>query len=76
MNNNQEALILLGAKLRYLRQQKGWSLRQMDAHCNIEFSNLGQIEKGKVDIRFSTIIRLAKVFNIPPRDLFDYPDQE
>lgn len=69
--NNQEALVLMGAKLRHLRLQKGWSLRQMAANCSIDFSNLGQMEKGRVDVRFSTIMELAKVLGVTPCDLFD-----
>jgi transcriptional regulator with XRE-family HTH domain len=68
---NLEALKTFGFKLCLLRKQKGWSLREMAANCSIDFSNLGQIEKGRVDVRFSTIIQLAKVLDVAPCELFD-----
>lgn len=69
--NKEEQLKIFGNKLRQLREQKGWSLRQMATNCNIDFSNLGQMEKGRIDVRFSTIIQLAKVLNVTPCELFD-----
>ncbi|WP_414649405.1 helix-turn-helix domain-containing protein [Chitinophaga sp.] len=69
--NKLEELKLFGNKLRQLREQKGWSLRQMATNCSIDFSNLGQMEKGRVDVRFSTILELAKVLDVTPCELFD-----
>lgn len=69
--DKQEELKQFGNKLRQLREQKGWSLRQMATNCSIDFSNLGQMEKGRVDVRFSTIIELAKALEVSPCDLFN-----
>lgn len=72
MNTQQlEALKTFGYKLSLLRKQKGWSLRQMATNCSIDFSNLGQMENGRVDVRFSTILELAKVLEVTPCELFD-----
>lgn len=58
-----------GSHLKKLREQKGYSLLDLDYRCDLNESNISKIENGKVDIRLSTIIELAKGLGIKPEEL-------
>jgi transcriptional regulator with XRE-family HTH domain len=69
--NKHEKLSGLGRKVRTFREAKGWSQRDMAANCNIDAADIGRIERGQVDVRYTTIIQLAKVLDVTPCELFD-----
>jgi transcriptional regulator with XRE-family HTH domain len=69
--NKQEKLETFGRNVRTFREAKGWSQRDMAANCNIDSADIGRIERGQVDVRYTTILQLAKVLDITPCQLFD-----
>lgn len=44
----------------------------MAQECNIDYSDLSKIEKGKVDIRVFTLMQLSDALHIPPQKLLDF----
>jgi transcriptional regulator with XRE-family HTH domain len=60
----------LGEKLADLKKAQKLSYRKLAAKCDIDFADLKKYEKG-VDIKFSTLIELAELYNINPKDLID-----
>ena len=44
----------------------------MAQHCNIDYSDISKIEKGKINIQLLTVFELAKGLNIHPKELFDF----
>jgi len=73
--NKDEFLLLFGKKLKKLRKDKSLSLRQLAARCNIDYSDIGKVEKGVRNIQLSTILELAKGLEIHPKELFDFGHQ-
>ncbi|WP_152596427.1 helix-turn-helix transcriptional regulator [Algibacter lectus] len=65
-------LISFGQRLKELRKDRKLSLRQLSIRCNIDYSDISKIEKGKRNIQISTILELAKGLEIHPKELFDF----
>nr|MBK9653501.1 helix-turn-helix transcriptional regulator [Bacteroidota bacterium] len=61
---------MLAARLRELRISKGFSNYEYFAYeHNISRSQYGRYEKGE-DIRFSSLIKLIKAFELTPTEFF------
>ncbi len=48
------------------------SVRQLSFSSNLDPSKLGKIEKGKLDIRFDTLIEIALTYKLKLKDLFNF----
>jgi transcriptional regulator with XRE-family HTH domain len=59
----------LGVNIKRLREAKGLSLRELSYECDIDNSKISKIEKGQINITFTTILQLAKALNITPSEL-------
>jgi transcriptional regulator with XRE-family HTH domain len=69
---DKKVLKKFGENLRNLRKQKGLSLRQMSYACSIDNSKIAKIEKGMVNITFTTLLQLALALDTHPCSLLDY----
>jgi hypothetical protein len=65
---------LLGAFLKKHREEELHieSVRQLSFSSNLDQSKLSKIEKGKIDIRFDTLIELAITYKLQPKQLFNF----
>jgi transcriptional regulator with XRE-family HTH domain len=54
----------LGARIRKLREERGWSQETFAHETGLARSFTSAIELGKKDIRLSTLRRLAEIFGI------------
>lgn len=59
----------LGANIKRLREMKNLSLRELSYACDIDNSKISKIEKGQINITFTTILQLAKALEISPSEL-------
>lgn len=48
---------------------KSLSLRELSYACDIDNSKISKIEKGQINITFTTILQLAKALEISPSEL-------
>jgi transcriptional regulator with XRE-family HTH domain len=62
----------LGNKLKEIRQSNKQSLLEADYNSKFNESNISKYELGKRDLRFSTILDLAKMLKVHPKELFDF----
>lgn len=62
----------LGQRVESLRTQKGYGVREFALLAEIEHHQLINIEKGRVDPRYSTLIKIAKALEIKTKDLLDF----
>jgi transcriptional regulator with XRE-family HTH domain len=62
---------LFGANLKKIRKSKNLSLLEADYDSELNESNISKYENGKRDPRLSTIIKLAKMLKVHPKDLLD-----
>lgn len=59
----------LGAQIKKLREAKNLSLRELSYACDIDNSKISKIEKGHINITFTTILQLAKALEVEPSEL-------
>jgi transcriptional regulator with XRE-family HTH domain len=61
----------LGTRVRSLRLQRHLTQQQLAEMADINEKYIGHIERGRKDIRYSTLYRLADGFRVDVRTLFD-----
>lgn len=66
---------LFGKNLKRIRESKGLSFRKLAQRCDIDYSNLNKIEKGKINISLSTVLELSKGLEVHPKELFDFKSE-
>ena len=71
-NRDIDKLKAFGKHLRELRKCKNLSQQQLEFIANISKNQVGNIERGEVNITLITSIAIAKALDIPLKDLFDY----
>jgi DNA-binding Xre family transcriptional regulator len=69
---DKKVLKRFGENLRKLRKEKGLSLREMSYACSIDNSKIAKIEKGMINITFTTLLQLALALEAQPATLLDY----
>ena len=62
-NNKRQELIEFGRAFRKLRKLFNYSQDTFAAKANIHRSTIGSIERGEINITYSTILTLAKGFD-------------
>lgn len=72
MLNKEEALRTFSNHLKKLREQKGYSIRELANSSNLEYSQVQRIEKGKVNFAFTTLLALSDGLDISPSELLNY----
>lgn len=70
-HSDKRNLIRLGANIKKLREAKGLSFRELSYACDIDHSKVSKIEKGQVNITFTTILQLAKALEVHPSKLLE-----
>ena len=63
---------ILGNQILKYRLEKGFGVRELALLAGIEHHQLINIEKGRVDIRLSTLLKIAKALNLKAKDLLDF----
>ena len=69
---DSDFLIQFGKQLEKLRKKKDLSYRKLAQNCNIDYSDISKIEKGKANITMLTLLELAKGLEIHPKKLLDF----
>lgn len=62
----------LGERIKTLREKKDLGVRAFALLADIEHHQLINIEKGRVDVRYSTIIKISVTLGIEPKDLLNF----
>ncbi|SEN93219.1 DNA-binding transcriptional regulator, XRE family [Chitinophaga rupis] len=69
---DKKLLVKLGARLNELRTEKELSLRQLSYISNLDYSTIGKIEKGQVNITFTTLVELAKALEVELVEILNF----
>lgn len=62
----------LGKHIKKLREQQGKTLLDVSAGCTLSDGRISEIEHGRYNISFGTMIELAKGLEVHPSKLLDY----
>jgi transcriptional regulator with XRE-family HTH domain len=71
-----EIKIQFGKKLRKIRRNKDVTQEQLAELIGVSADFISQIERGLNSPSFETLLKLAEVLEVPPRDLFDFPEEK
>ena len=65
----------LGNNIRAERNRLNYTQEDLESITGILAQHIGRIEKGEIDIRFSTLISILKALKIPFEKLYDINDE-
>jgi len=65
------ALVVFGTRMRARRHALGLSQEKLAARCDLHWSYIGQIERGRRNIGLLNLIRVAEALEINPAELMD-----
>ena len=60
-----------GSHLTQLRKERKLSIHQLANACDMEYSHLQRIEKGKVNLVFTTLVAIAQGLNMSTGELLN-----
>lgn len=63
---------LFGANLKRVRKKRELSLLEADYQSELNESNISKYENGKRDLQLTTIVKLAKMLRVHPKELLDF----
>ncbi len=65
-----------GYKIKFLREQKKYSIEYLANISNIDRTYISDIEKGKRNVSLLIIEKLSKALDVSIQDLFDYTNEK
>lgn len=71
MSTKEKILARFAVHLTRLRKENGLSIRQLAAASGLEYSQIQRIEKGKVNLAFTTLTALAQGLEMDLAELLE-----
>ncbi len=68
---DSECFIRIGKNINRIRKDRGYTIKELGYRCEMEKSNLIPIEKGRINITISTLLKICKALNIELKDLIN-----
>ena len=69
---NNKYLIAFGKHLRQLRKQKGVSMEELALQADVEYTQIANIERGKINTTISTVLAVAEALDVEVSELFRF----
>lgn len=69
---NEELVKAFGSQVRALRKKKKLSMEQLADLADVEYSQIGKIERGIINTTISTAYRLSEALGISLNELFNF----
>jgi len=64
-------LVELGARIKQLRKDRGWTLRDMVVQHDFHLTHWQSFENGKRGLSLPSLLRIAGVLDVPPSKLIE-----
>lgn len=68
---DEELYAAIGKRIKDLRTEQGMSQQEFAATLDYEKSNMSRMESGKVNLRISSLYKVAKALGVTLSDLLD-----
>lgn len=68
----EQLQIIIGNRIRLLRESKGISQQVLAAMCNFEKGNMSRIEAGRTNPTLTTLYKISQALEIKVADLMDF----
>lgn len=65
-------LLLVGARIRELRNQKGWTQEQLAEKAGFYYTYIGGIERGETNVSLLNLQKIATALQVEVNELFSY----
>ena len=60
----------LGARVRKLRKQQGWSQEELAERCGHHWTYIGGLERGERNATLQVVADISQALGVPVRELF------
>ena len=70
--DKEQIRIQFGKHLTALRKKKKLSFRKLSDQCDVDYSDIKKYEKGKKDLRLTTVVDLATGLGVHPAELLSF----
>jgi len=60
---------VVGERIRAMRESKGLLQRELSTAAALPLRTIGRIERGEVDVRLSTLTKIAAALGVPLKEL-------
>ena len=67
-----EYLVLIGNNISEIRKKNGLTSKELGLRCDIEKSNLINIEKGRINVTANTLLKLANALEVNVKEFFEF----
>lgn len=65
-------LLKLGAHIRWARKRKGLTMEDLSNDIEIEYRQLGRIERGEVNPTILSLLKIAMALDLSLKELLDF----
>ncbi len=73
--SNEKTQVLLGSRIRTLRNMKGWTQQELGNQADVNYKFLGEIERGQQNPSFNTLVKITAALEVELPEMFRF-DQE
>ena len=70
--NKEELQIIIGSRIKLLRESKGVTQQNLAAMCNFEKGNMSRLEAGRTNPTITTLYKISQALEVKIIDLLDF----
>ncbi len=71
-NAKENEKVLLGQRIRSLRNTKGWTQQKLGEHADINYKFVGAIERGQQNASFAVLVKISSALGVELPELFRF----
>ena len=75
MRKQENEKVLLGRRIRSLRNDKGWTQEKLGVESGISYKFIGEIERGLQNPSFETLVKIAAALLVALPDLVSFEQE-
>lgn len=68
----EELQIIIGSRIKLMRESKGVSQQDLAAMCNFEKGNMSRLEAGRTNPTITTLYKISQALEVKITDLLDF----
>ena len=73
--SNENEKVLLGQRIRSLRNTKGWTQQELGEHADVNYKFVGEIERGQQNPSFAVLAKIASALSVELQELFRFEQE-
>lgn len=74
-NQIENERLLLGRRIRNLRNTKGWTQEELGRRADLSYKFIGEIERGQQNPSLDTIVKIAAAMKVELLELFHFEQE-